>query len=211
MPFVSSHGSVASEWCHLHRPARPFWRADSARVRRRSSFYRGSPSPCLVPCCLQWDASCAARRAEENSPAFQRWVAGCGSGRVPQGRKKLVTRQSAGAWSSCVPAETRANQLHFPAMNRRAILGRPCGTGPKVAAEPAPARGPPASFSHAPTDEVISAHPRLLSLAPLRRYAHQSGPEARAPGRRTARFGFRVHSTKNSEEPQLSWRTAAAL
>src|SRR5258707_9800546 len=60
----------------------------------------------------------------ENSPAIYRWVKECEAISSPEGTEESVSRHSfapSGAWS--------VRDTSIPAINRWAIVDRPCGTG----------------------------------------------------------------------------------
>src|SRR6059036_1957676 len=65
-------------------------------------------------------------RAKDNSPAIYRWVFGRNENESRQGRKNIGETargfffRPCGAWTDLWPL--------IPAMNRWAIVGRPCGT-----------------------------------------------------------------------------------
>ena len=68
-------------------------------------------------------------RARDNSPAFQRWVSGGREDKSRQGRQK----PDGSFQKSAVPRGTwRVVWSLFPALQRWAIFGRPCGTGEPV-------------------------------------------------------------------------------
>ena len=78
----------------------------------------------------------SARRAKENSPAIYRWVWTDEGVRVPEGRQKSCPPCAQAQRGFFRPYGTFWLPAPGPAMNRRAIFGRPCGTTARHPAAP---------------------------------------------------------------------------
>jgi len=92
-------------------------------------------------------------RAKENSPAFQRWVSEREENESRQGRQKVFR-----SWHvSFHPYRARTCFLAVvPAMNRWAIIGRPCGTRVPGGLFPALEFGHSAALTHSDKERKIN-------------------------------------------------------